>query len=392
MMHYVLPRLHPQLYEQLSVQRESTEHNTISHSLAFYLNDIKDILHNCPEEWDAYKKLTNTYEYIHSIVPTRKQCVSRLHPLSRSYYKMVEIVKCFHLLPDDRPLHSFHLAEGPGGFIQAVVDLRGSADKDTYFGMTLVVSDRHEDIPGWKKSRQFLRDHPNVVTETGADGTGNMLSLDNFEHVVTKFMGTMDLVTADGGFDFSADFSHQEANASELIFAQIAYAVCLQKKGGHFVLKVFDMFTKYTVDMVALLASLYEQVYVTKPVTSRCANSEKYIVCKGLLVDSAQVYPYLRDTLKNILAATEPSDVTGLLPNPLIPRAFINKIEEYNAILGQQQIDNIHQTLQLIYSSDRKRVPDDRRAVIQNMIRKNAFKCVQWCIKHDIPYDDIFPA
>ena len=31
-----------------------------------------------------------------------------------------------------------------------------------------------------------------------------------------------------------------------------------------------------------------------------------------------------------------------------IPLCFISKIEEYNAILGQQQLENIHSTLLLI--------------------------------------------
>lgn len=428
MMHHLLPRLHPQLYEQLNVQKATTGHEaSVSHSLAFYLNDIKNSLHDCQDEWDAYKKITNTYEYIHSIVPGRKQCVSRLHPLSRSYYKMIEIAHCFQLLSvpsetdraptdllppppgleganhrrasdhppaiwgvrTDEPIATFHLAEGPGGFIQAIADLRAHP-RDVYHGMTLVVSDKNEDIPGWKKSRQFLRDHPNVVIETGCDGTGNMLSMSNFEHVVHTFIGSMDLITADGGFDFSSDFSHQEANASHLIFAQIAYAVCLQRTGGSFVLKVFDMFTKYTLDMVALLSSLYQQVYVTKPVTSRCANSEKYLVCKGYIGDGVKVYPYMRETLQVILSREEGVDVCGILPTPLIPRAFVNKLEEYNAILGQQQIENIHLTLQLMYSNDRKRAPDERRPIIQNMIRKNVYRCVQWCIKHDIPHDVLF--
>ena len=43
------------------------------------------------------------------------------------------------------------------------------------------------------------------------------------------------------GFDFSVDFNQQEKMSAKLIFAQICYALIMQKKGGHFILKFFDV-------------------------------------------------------------------------------------------------------------------------------------------------------
>ena len=42
----------------------------------------------------------------------------------------------------------------------------------------------------------------------------------------------MEIITADGGFDFSHDFSNQEINIANLLFAQIAFAIIMQKKNG----------------------------------------------------------------------------------------------------------------------------------------------------------------
>ena len=52
----------------------------------------------------------------------------------------------------------------------------------------------------------------------------------------------MEIITGDGGFDFSLDFNKQEAIIVELLFAQIAYAIVMQKEKGCFILKVFDCF------------------------------------------------------------------------------------------------------------------------------------------------------
>ena len=51
--------------------------------------------------------------------------------------------------------------------------------------------------------------------------------------------------------------------------AQVCYALCTQNEGGVFVLKLFDCFLSNTVDLLYLLSGCYNQVYITKPQTSR---------------------------------------------------------------------------------------------------------------------------
>ena len=84
------------------------------------------------------------------------------------------------------------------------------------------------------------------------------------------------IITGDGGFDFSADFNKQESTAFRLIFTKLYMRTVLQKLGGHFVLKIFDIFEDCIIDILYLLNTFYEKVIVMKPYTSRYANSEKY--------------------------------------------------------------------------------------------------------------------
>ena len=136
-----------------------------------------------------------------------------------------------------------------------------------------------------EKSRAlFKRKNPNIKLEYGKDNTGNILSIENFNYVVNKYNQKMDIITADGGFDFSVDFNKQEISITKLLYGQISYALCMQKKGGCFVLKIFDCFMQHTIDLLYILSAFYEKVYIVKPNTSRYANSEKYIVCKKIFI------------------------------------------------------------------------------------------------------------
>ena len=188
----------------------------------------------------------------------------------------------------------------------------------------------------------------------------------------------MNLITADGGFDFSLDYNNQESNIIKLLFAQVAYAICMQKRGGVFILKIFDSFMQSTIDIIYLLASCYEKIYITKPQTSRYANSEKYIVCKNFVFDNCEeIYPFLFNAFENMtMSNTIPK---RFLKIP-ISSYFLNKLEEFNAIFGQQQIENIHNTILLINNKN-------KITKIENLIKTNIQKSIQWCLKHNIKHN-----
>jgi len=294
---------------------------------------------------------------------------------------MVEMVHTFRMYFRD-PIRSFHLAEGPGGFIEAMVFLRNEP-RDRYIGMTLQDSGRNDpNIPGWKKSEGFMKTHPNVSLENGADQTGNLLSVENFEYVVAKYSGQMEMVTADGGFDFSMDFNQQEQMIGKLLFAQMAFALCLNKYRGHFVLKIFDCFMPHTVDIIYILSSFYEKVFIIKPHTSRYANSERYIVCLGFLYDtSAGFYPFLLDCFHKMMECEgdNESDNPFRFLNVDISQIFGKKIEEYNAIFGQKQIQNIMYTLSLIENKG-------KAEKIETLIQTNIQKSADWCNRFQVPF------
>ena len=139
------------------------------------------------------------------------------------------------------------MAEGPGGFIEAICMIRKNK-KDRYIGMTLQDEVNDPTIPGWKKAELFLKQNPNVHIETGVDNTGNILSLPNLVGCKEAYGSSMDLITADGGFDFSTDFNNQETSIAKLLFAQTCFALTMQKQGGTFILKIFDCFMQHTSD------------------------------------------------------------------------------------------------------------------------------------------------
>jgi len=377
MSYFLLPRIRLPINEDTLLATFSPDvRPTFSVTVREYVTQMKEKIHDHLHEWDNYKKYTNPYEYIHTPVPGTNKAVSDYKPLSRSFYKMIEIINIHGILDShkDSPIATFHLAEGPGGFIEAVSYKRnGICTGDMYYGMTLIDPDAN--VPGWKKSRDFVR-RSNVHIETGADGTGDLLHLDNFDYCCDTYGGRMDVVTGDGGFDFSVNFNEQEKQATKLIYAQMAYAIMMQKTHGSFVLKIFDMFNRPTLEMVYILCSLYNKVMVYKPFTSRYANSERYIVCANFLPQSSE--PYRGVLRRRLLEMTQTDEPVESILTRDMSLVFTSKIEEINAIFGQLQIVNIKNTMNLIANPSSEK--------IESIKRNNIQKCMSWCSKHSIPY------
>jgi len=378
MSYYQLPRVNFFIPEHIDyIVNNNSPDIMISHSLARYLYEIKQRLETIEHDWDIHKKYTNPYEYIHTSTPHKKKCISKYNPLSRSYFKMIEIIKTFDLQFDSKPIHTFHIAEGPGGFIEAIANTR-NCSHDSYIGMTILDDKNDPNIPAWKKTQIFLQKNKNVYIEGGKDKTGNILKLENFVYCKEKYGSSMDLITGDGGFDFSVDFNNQEVDVAELLMAQVFYALVMQKKGGSFVLKIFDSFMNHTLDLLYILSSFYESVYIVKPYTSRYANSEKYIVCKKFLYsNNSSFYGILYNAFEKMTQNNGDKRLLRFLNVPLSYH-FIIKMEEYNAVFGQQQLENIHSTISLIESKH-------KHDKLEQLVKINVSKCVYWCNKYNVP-------
>jgi 23S rRNA U2552 (ribose-2'-O)-methylase RlmE/FtsJ len=360
----------------IKLQLKFTEISEIflSDSLYFYLTKSKKRIDDNVNDWDHYKKITNPYEYIHTPIHNNSKNISTYEAISRSFFKMIEISNFYKILDsfNNKPVKSFHLAEGPGGFIEAMMYMRNNSS-DSYYGMTLLSDNRN--VPRWTKLQNKFKFNTIINYELGKTENGDLLKYENLEYCHSKYANSMDLITGDGGFDFSINYEKQEMAAIPLIMSQIMYAILMQKQNGTFILKIFDIFRRPTAELIYLLTSLYNSVSICKPKTSRFANSEKYIICKGFKLNNSS---HFLDKFKLCLKQMSENKNINSIFNFDIPISFIKEIEEINCIFGKKQLNTIHSTLMMIQ--------EKRTDKIEKSTAINIEKCIQWCVNNNIPY------
>ena len=205
----------------------------------------------------------------------------------------------------------------------------------------------------------------------------------NIYEKIVNASGSAHIVTADGGFDYSVDFNQQERLSYHLIFAEIVTALFVQKNGGHFVCKVFDMFDMFSLKCINLLTYFYKDIYIVKPKTSRPANSEKYIVAKNFIgIDSGTK----KNLLKCLIDFFDLDNIVNVSKNKIkgfdllgldLDSDYIECIKQYNIWYCHKQVSCINDTLSLI---DNKLSQKLYNNVLENQVEL----AVKWCKKYHV--------
>lgn len=274
------------------------------------------------ELWDLAKRITNPYELIHTHsnrlnLPKSTCCIT---PLSRSFFKMVEILTHLDFFARHKQpkLKSLHICEGPGGFIEAFHTLAERYQRTVQHSYAMTLKSTHVMIPGWRRATQFLQKHPQIELLYGPTKTGNIYEPCNQDACVEAVgTGGAHFVTSDGGFDFSDDFQAQEKNMVRLLVSSACILLRSVAVDGDMVLKVFDCNSQVMRDFIAILASCFQSWTLYKPVTSRPCNSEWYFCGKSAYRNRQSAVSILT-SVRDMLHEEDQCELTQLLEsNPI---------------------------------------------------------------------------
>jgi 23S rRNA U2552 (ribose-2'-O)-methylase RlmE/FtsJ len=336
-----------------------------------YIDDIEKSV------WNYNKKLVNDFEPLH--IPSKNMNenygVADYIPISRAFFKMWEIIHDFNILDISNNILYGALCEGPGGFIEAFNLYRKSIGyKDTIVAMTLR-NDIDETIPSWKKSEDILRKCNRIYITYGSDSTGNIYNIQNIDHYVSMFNNNKaDIVTADGGFDFSEDYNNQETTIVRLLWCEIVTGLLSLKKGGTMIVKIFDIYKPITMDIMYILSYYFNSVYICKPCTSRPLNSEKYVVCidfkNNLSNDDIE-------SMKNIVINMNNIDYNRLIKND-ISDDFKKCICAINTAYAFRQIRYMKKVFNIINKNVMYKE-------ITLLYKERLIYTISWCIKYKFP-------
>ena len=367
---------------------ESKEYNhTISeeeatlHEYRNRINEYETTLSN-GKNWEYYKKVVNPYElvYTQKKYDNFPESICILKPLSRSYFKMTEMLELVNFFGTFRSenVRAAHVCEGPGGFIEALYDEAFKNRKKVQTSIAMTLKSKQSNVPGWKRASQFLQKNRNVRILYGEDDTGDIMKPENQQYFIDycihpAYGGKMNLFTADGGFDFSCDYTKQESLIFPLLLASTKIGFEVLKKGGVFILKLFDFYEKATLDLLYFLSCHFNEWTLYKPATSRPCNPEQYFIGKGFTGCTDEVFDVLR-LWCSMLDNGQP--VQSLFKSDYSVE-FKRTIEELRKHSFNTQTEYLEKVFFIIDKNDEE--------LIQNYLKKNEKTSYEWCLRFKVP-------
>ena len=389
-MNYILKSNNEDIILNNKLDREEIIHTNLclKKNIIFWKSQIDEIPNN--ELWDMAKKCINKYETNITLFKKHKPAYKRI--ISRAYFKLLEILIDYKSIFDETSMFneidkSAHIAEGPGGFIQSFVDHCNNKIGDVLqskiakYTITLYPKS-HDDLetPLLKFTDEYESQN-NIIKSYGKDNTGDIYTKENRDYFINLVgRNSCRFVTADGGFDFSNNFNTQEEMFNTMLISEILLILQLQKQNGVAIIKVFDMLNLQTRQIIFLLSLFYNTMYVTKPLSSRPANSEKYIVCSGYNNTNKDL-PKIINMLENILNKNQ---------NNIIDEDMVQEFKEFDNIITQ--FNSLYTTRQIMYLSDTldvlnklKQMTQKEQIMYKQIHEDNNKKyCERWCKKYKI--------
>ena len=313
----------------------------ISHSLYNFYNNVKKqiILMGSDLSYNDYEEIittVNPYEYIFSKVPGSKFSVSKLKPKTNIFYDYLEITSTLNIFEPfkNKTIKSLHISSSCDDSIDCIEMIRENYTEDEIFSFETINDEMYKSI-----------------IEENFDFMFFDKKCDNINNYIINFI--------------------------EFIMLILRF----QRNNGVSIIKIDYVFHKPIVDMMYLITSLFDKVFVIKPNTSNITTFEKYLVCKGFISNENKLELYKQNYIKlnNFIKNLPHENVSTIISNN-IPYYFINKIDDMNCIIGQQQLE----ALDLIISIFKHTNKEDKIEIIKKI---NIQKSVNWCEKFQIPYN-----
>jgi DNA-directed RNA polymerase II subunit RPB2 len=163
-------------------------------------------------------------------------------------------------------------------------------------------------------------------------------TLSNAAH--ERFGDGANLYTSDVGIEIAQkDANRQEELSAFVNYGQVLTGLLALAVGGHLVTKQFTFVTPFSRSLIAIVASLFDETYITKPKTSRPTNSEVYLVGKGFKGISPELAKALLDRCDAYKTLDKlPTTWGSLLQPDVLARVDADILLAGQEVHGEQQV------------------------------------------------------
>ena len=223
----------------------------------------------------------------------------------------------------------------------------------------------------------------------------NMLREENNDYIISKkfnyndlyelfinkyFFNKLDLII----FEFNPDEYTDTTKYINNMILILLIIIKNQKNQGISIIKIDNILYKTVIDVIFILSGIYDKMYLVKSSISNITKGERYLICKGFNENccNKKLLISVEEKILLIINNNELMNnkcVSSIIDNDL-PYYLLNKLEESNIVIGQQQLEAYDQIINIFKNKNREEK-------LENLKRTHIQKCIQWCEKNQLPHN-----
>jgi hypothetical protein len=310
---------------------------------------------------DYVTQIVNPFEFIHTNVPGSILSVSKVKPDANIFFELMEIFQMFNINDILATKHKINIAHLTPNHTSTTYLLNMLREENNDF---IIVEDfDYNKLYTKFITNKFVINNP-VINNPVTNNNETKLDLIIFEFPKCDY-----------------------ANTTQYIHNMLLSLIIITKYQanlGTCIIKIDNIFYKAIIDIIFLLSSFYDKILLIKPIISNITKGERFIVCKSFnchIVENSNIRNKIDEQILTKLndSGTDDKGISSLI-NDEIPYYFLNKLEESNAVIGQQQLESYDQIINIFKNKNR----DEK---IENLKRQHIQKCIQWCEKNQLPHN-----
>jgi 23S rRNA U2552 (ribose-2'-O)-methylase RlmE/FtsJ len=280
-------------------------------------------------------------------------------PVSRAYFKSIEIYSLFikkynNSISEDEIFVT--LGDAPGGFAQALSHMCPK-NKIITTSLNLGTDEKNNEnnIPIYKNS---IKNNKNILIDYMYNKDGDITNYKNiesfFKNMLTKYKRKAYIVGGDAAIDSSIYESSLKENIQlQLLIAEIIMGTILQSDNGCAFYKAFTQYNSSTVKVFYWISQYYKYFYIYKPMSSRIANMETFIICIGFKGISLNKINELIKLLIEIKPQLKYEKLIGKIFDGEVPYDFENRVMLLNKHLLDSRKFIYEQALDIIINTNK---------------------------------------
>jgi hypothetical protein len=344
MLNFILPRTNIQLYEDISYTQTDKKIPIIG-TRNIYIDNINEQIHKSQANWDIMNQIYYPYEFIGDVMqtsPHEEQYDHSNHFFSLRYAMHIE-------------LHHFIQHE--------ILNTNNEQTKTLVF-----YSDDKYNL----NCMSYIKNNNNKNICIKYDAT-------NIKKILSKNSSSIDHIVI--GSHSDDDNEHDYAIKS---YISVLYALCFQKYNGSSIIKLLNIDTPLSIGVLGILSSMYLEVHLVKPITSKSDTPEIFVVCKNFLHKNSNLFcKNFMNIINNLTKNHCIDNQHDILQTGAINLQLMNRINEISIIFYQRRLEYIHTILNT--SLLLQTIVNENNTKVNAIMKNNIHKCLEWTSKYYKP-------